>query len=50
MSQYTDIVPIDGIDNSRIVEDIHISSEVISNINELVKSNTLILDETHVEY
>ena len=36
------------INDSRIVEDIHILSEITSDVDELVKSSTPILDETHV--
>ena len=32
----------------RIVEDVHISSEVTSDVDKLVKSRALTLDETHV--
>ena len=40
---------IDDIDNSRVVEDVHIPSEVISDvIDDLIKSSTSILDETPV--
>ena len=38
---------IDDIDNLRIVENVHIPFEV-TNDDELVKSSTLTLDETHV--
>ena len=40
---------VDDIDNSRIVEDVHISSELTNDvIDDLVKSSMLTLDETHV--
>ena len=39
---------IDDIDNLRIVEDVHIPSEVTSNVDDLVKSCTPTLDETHI--
>ena len=39
---------IDDINNSRIVEDVHISSEIISDVDELVKTSTPILYETHI--
>jgi len=41
-------VQIDDIDNSRIIEDVHISPEVTSDVDDLVKSRTPILNETHV--
>ena len=47
-SQHTDNVLIDDINNSRIVEDVYIPSEVINNVDELVKSSTPALDEIHV--
>jgi len=47
-SQHTDNVQINDIDNSRIVEDVHIPSEVASDVDDLVKSSTLILDETRI--
>ena len=39
---------IDDIDNLRIVEDVHITSKVTSDVDELVKTSTPTLDETHV--
>ena len=47
-SQHTDNVQINDIDNSRIVEDVHIPSEVASDVDDLVKSSILILDETRI--
>ena len=48
-SQLTDNVQIDDIDNSRIVEDVHIPSEVTSDVfDELIKTSTPTLDETYV--
>ena len=47
-SQHTDDVQIDDIDNSRIVEDVHIHSVVTNNVDELVKTSTPARDETHV--
>ena len=48
-SLHTDIMCTDDIDNSRIVEDVHIASEVISDVvDELVKSSTPTLEEIHV--
>jgi len=42
-------VRTDDIDNSRIIVDVHIPSEVTSDIlDELVKSNTPALEEIHV--
>jgi len=35
-------------DNSKIIEDVHISSQVTNDVDELVKSSTPVLDETHV--
>jgi len=40
-------VQIDDIDNSRIVEDVHIFSKDISD-DDLIKSGTPTLDEIHV--
>jgi len=40
-------VKIDDIDNLRIIENVYIPSEVISDVNELVKIRTSTLDETH---
>ena len=46
---YTNNVQIDDIDNSRIIEDVHISSEVTSDVvDELVKSNIPKLNKTRV--
>ena len=39
---------IDNIDNSKTVEDVHIPSEVTNDVDELVKSSTPTLDETHI--
>ena len=39
---------IDYIDNLKIVKNVYISSEVTSDVDDLVKTNTLTLDETHV--
>jgi len=39
---------IDDTDNLRIIENVYIPSEVISDVNELVKISTSTLDETHV--
>jgi len=36
------------MNNSRIVEDVHIPSEITSDVDELIKSSTPILDEIHV--
>ena len=47
-SQHTAKVQIDDIDNSRIVEDVHIPLEVNSNVDELVKSSTPTLDKNPV--
>ena len=48
-SQHTNNVQIDDIDNSRIVEDVHIHSEVTSDVvDDLIKYNTPTLDEIHV--
>ena len=47
-SQHTDNVQIDDIDNSRIAEDGHMPSGITSDVDELVKSSTPILDETCV--
>ena len=47
-SQHTDNVQIDDIDNSRIVKDAHIPSKVTSDVDDLIKSRTPILDEIHV--
>ena len=47
-SEHTDNVQIVDIDNSRFVEDVHIPSEVISDIDEFVKSSTRTLDKAHV--
>jgi len=42
-------VQIDDIDNLRIVENVHIPSEITSDVvDNLVKSSTLTLDEPHV--
>jgi len=41
-------VQIDGIDNSRIVKDVNIPSEVTSDVDNLIKSSTPTLDETRV--
>ena len=48
MSQHTNDVQIDNIDNSRIIEDVHSPSEVTSNVDDLIESNTLTLNEIHV--
>jgi len=48
VSQHTDNMQIDDIDNSRIIEDVHITSEVTSGVDELVKTSTPTLDETHI--
>ena len=45
---HIDIVCIDDINNSRIIEDVHVPFEIISDVDELIKSSTLTLDETHV--
>ena len=47
-STYSDNVQIDDIDNSRFVEDVHITSEVTSDVDELVKSSAPTLEETHI--
>ena len=48
-SQHTDNVYIDDIDNSKIVENVCIPSVVASDVvDELVKTSTPTLDETHV--
>jgi len=48
-SQHTDYVQINDIDSSRIVEDVHITSEATSYIiDDLMKSSTPTLDETLV--
>ena len=39
---------INDIDNSTIVGNVHIPSKVTSDVDELVKSSTLKLDETHI--
>ena len=40
---------IDDIDNSKIIEDIHIHFEVTSDVvEELIKTSTSTLDETHI--
>ena len=39
---------IDDIDNSKIVENDHIPSEITTDVDDLVKSCTLTLDETRV--
>ena len=39
---------IGDIDNSRIVEDVHVTLEVTSDVYELVKTSTPTLDETHI--
>jgi len=41
-------VQIHDNDNSRIVEDVHIPSEVTSDVNDLVNSSTPALDVIHV--
>jgi len=41
-------VQIDDIDNSRIVDDVHIPSEITNDVDELVKSSILALDKTHI--
>jgi len=41
-------VQTNDIDNLRIVEDVHITSEVISDVDEFVKTSTPILDGTRV--
>jgi len=45
---YLLIVRIDDIDDLRIVKDVHILSEVTSDVNELIKSSTPALDEIYV--
>jgi len=40
-------VQIDDIENSKIVEDVYIPSEITSDVD-LIKSNTLALDETPI--
>ena len=47
-SQHIDNVQIDDIDDLRIVEDVHIHFEVTSDVDELVRSSTLTVDETRV--
>jgi len=47
-SQHNGNVQIDDIDDSRIVKDIHITFEFTSDVDELVKTRTLTLDETHI--
>jgi len=48
-SQHTVNLQIDDINNSNIIEDVHIPSEVTSNIfDELVKTSTLILDDINI--
>ena len=48
-SRHTDNVQIDDIDNSRIVEDVHMPFEVINDVvDDLVKSSAPAFDETHV--
>ena len=46
-SQHIDNVQIDDIDNSRIVEDVHIPFKVTSDVDVLVRTSTPTL-ETHV--
>jgi len=42
-------VQIDDIDNLRIIEDVHIPFKVTSDVvDELVKTSTPTLDETHI--
>jgi len=41
-------VQIDAIDNSSIVANVHIPSEVTNDVDKLVKSSTPALEETHV--
>ena len=43
-SQHTDNVQIDDINNSRIIEVVHITSEITSDVDELVKTSTFTLD------
>jgi len=47
-SLHIDIVRIDDIDNSRIVEDVHIPSGVTSGVDEIIKSSTPAHHEIHV--
>jgi len=45
---HIDIVCIDDINNSRIIEDVHIPFEITSDVDELIKSSALTLDEIYV--
>jgi len=47
-SQHTDNAQIDDIDNSKIVEDVHILSEATSDVDELVKASIPTFEEIHV--
>ena len=39
---------IDDIDNLRIVEDVHVPSEITSDVDEFVKASTPTFEETYV--
>ena len=50
-SQHVRTVPSDDVDDSKVVEDVHISSKIASIIEYIsVSSNTPIIEEGHASY
>jgi len=48
-SQHVNFVPSDDVNDSKVVEDVHIHFEIFGIVEDpLVNSDTLIIDESHV--
>ena len=50
-ARHVSIVSSDDVDNSKIIEDVHVLSKTTSTIEDIsVSSDTRILDEDHASY